>query len=181
MSTSRDHLSFWVAGRAAPQGSKKHVGRGRLVEVSKYLKPWRAAVVKAALKAQGPDWVTLDGPLLLIIEFAIQRPDSHPKTIRTYPTSAPDLDKLIRGVGDAMSQSKTIKDDSRIVATLCVEKFVPTDARHAIEGDAAIAGAEVKVIRFNEDMDVHWGSVVKVVEGLALGTVNPEALQQLTV
>lgn len=179
MSTSRDHLSFWVTGRAAPQGSKKHVGGGRLVEVSKYLKPWREAVIRAAEKAQGPDWVTLDGPLVLIIEFWIERPGSHPKTVRTYPTSAPDLDKLIRGVGDAMSQSKTIKDDSRIVATLCIEKFVPTDERHAREGDAGIQGAEVKVIRFNELLDEHWGSVVKVIERLALGTLDADGLTAL--
>ena len=35
---------FTVHGLPAPQGSKRHVGKGVMVESSKYVKPWREAV-----------------------------------------------------------------------------------------------------------------------------------------
>lgn len=36
-------LHFEIPGRPAAQGSKRHVGGGRMIEQSKYLKPWRTA------------------------------------------------------------------------------------------------------------------------------------------
>ena len=44
-------LSFFVPGKAAAQGSKRHVGRGVMVEMSKDLPAWRTAVANAARTA----------------------------------------------------------------------------------------------------------------------------------
>jgi len=44
-------VEFTVLGVPAPQGSKRHVGRGVLVESSKALGPWRDAVAWAARDA----------------------------------------------------------------------------------------------------------------------------------
>ena len=41
-------LTFRVYGTPAPQGSKRHVGRGVMVESSKKVAPWRQDVVAAA-------------------------------------------------------------------------------------------------------------------------------------
>lgn len=41
-------VEFTVLGVPAPQGSKRHVGRGVLVESSKALGPWRVARREAA-------------------------------------------------------------------------------------------------------------------------------------
>jgi hypothetical protein len=37
-----------VYGLPAPQGSKRHVGGGRMIEASKKVGPWREAVVRAS-------------------------------------------------------------------------------------------------------------------------------------
>ena len=44
-------IEFWVEGIPRPQGSKRHVGNGRMVEASKHTAGWRKAVSQAALAA----------------------------------------------------------------------------------------------------------------------------------
>ena len=112
-------VSFNVIGLPAAQGSKKHVGRGIMVESSKALRPWRDSVTAAAMAAHtGP---ALDGPLHLYVAFRFPCPASRSKAHRlaaanggARKTTAPDLDKLIRAVGDALTQSGVIADDARI-------------------------------------------------------------------
>lgn len=48
-------IEITVHGLPAPQGSKRHVGRGVMVESSKNVKPWRSAVVWAAISAAGTE------------------------------------------------------------------------------------------------------------------------------
>lgn len=43
-----DVVEFFVPGRPAPQGSKRHVGHGIMVESSRDLGPWRERVALAA-------------------------------------------------------------------------------------------------------------------------------------
>lgn len=98
-------LTFDVLAHPAPQGSKRHVGHGVMVEVSKYLQPWRKAVDTAAREAiekanaadadeaaraamanaedvldtEGPyvPKFPLQGPCVLTATFFIDRPLSH--------------------------------------------------------------------------------------------------------
>ena len=99
-------IQFRVYGEPAPQGSKT-IMRGRLVETSKKLPAWRKAVKEAADQV---DFYTESDVDVLIIFFL-----KKPKTSkRQRPSVKPDIDKLIRAVGDSLSGS-VIKDDAQIV------------------------------------------------------------------
>lgn len=102
-----------VHGTPAPQGSKKHVGRGRMVESSKKLPAWRAAVEAAARSVTGMDWAPFDGPVTVSGTIGIRKPNK--TRFPTAPAGPPDLDKLQRAIGDALTNAKVIKDDARIV------------------------------------------------------------------
>jgi crossover junction endodeoxyribonuclease RusA len=54
-------VAFTVRGLPAPQGSKRHVGGGRMVESSANVKPWRADVRAAAEDAMNGH-LPFDGP-----------------------------------------------------------------------------------------------------------------------
>lgn len=91
---------LFVPGDAAPQGSKRHVGGGRMVESSKALGPWRERV---ALAAHQHGYPVLTGPVFVGLEFVRPRPVSTPKR-RTPPAiRKPDLDKLNRAILDALT------------------------------------------------------------------------------
>lgn len=108
-------LSFVVHGHPAPQGSKRHVGNGVMIESSKRLKPWRETVRIAALammrELNQPE--PLDGPLICAMVFTMPRP----KTVtRELPDRVPDLSKLCRAVEDSMTDAGVWRDDARVVA-----------------------------------------------------------------
>ena len=103
-----------VFGEPAPQGSKRHVGRGIMVESSAKVKPWREAVTFAAARAAAKGYRQV-GPVGVTIMFYLRRPPSAPKS-RRYPDRKPDLDKLIRSTLDALVIGGVIEDDARIIA-----------------------------------------------------------------
>lgn len=105
-------LSFFVPGKAAAQGSKKHVGRGVMVETSKDLLPWRAAIARAARDAY-TGVHAIDGPVSVALTVYIQKPRT--TKFKRYPAGPKDLDKLQRACGDALTASGVIQDDARIV------------------------------------------------------------------
>lgn len=105
-------LQMFVPGRPAPQGSKRHVGNGILVESSKAVAPWRTTLAwHAAQLYHAP---LLDTPLAVQIEFVMPRPASCPKRTTPAATKRPDIDKLARAVLDALS-GVVWRDDSLIV------------------------------------------------------------------
>ena len=105
-------LTIEVLGDPASQGSHAVIN-GRIVQVnSTKHKRWRNAVAFAALDAIGPDFELLDEPVELSVIFYLPRPKT---ATRKFPEVMPDLDKLIRSVGDSLSGT-IIKDDSRIIA-----------------------------------------------------------------
>lgn len=116
-------IAFDVYGTPIAQGSKRHVGKGIMVESSKHLKPWRALVTSEARDAMG-DRRPLTGPLLLNVVFRFQRPKKHYRTGKqghllredapTFHTSAPDTDKLIRSINDAMADAGVMLNDSHV-------------------------------------------------------------------
>lgn len=125
-------ITFEVIGTPAPQGSKTAVRtkHGRTVmlegkgEGRRRHKTWRAAVAEAARDVAGHDDVEapLDGPLVLDVEFRFPMPASRSKTVhalgRAPKTTAPDLDKLVRALGDGLTEGGLIRDDARIVTTI---------------------------------------------------------------
>jgi len=103
---------IWIPGNPAPQGSKRHVGGGRMIESSKSVKPWRESIRWAVLEV----WrrPPLEGSVHLQLEFRMPRPASTPKS-RTPPAiKRPDLDKLIRAVLDALGSAGVYWDDSQV-------------------------------------------------------------------
>lgn len=108
-------VSFFTPGNPAPQGSKRHVGRGILVESSKAVGSWRERVALATHNAMQEAKLTpFDGPVRVRIAFVLPRPKSAPKTRDIPATKRPDGDKLLRAVLDAMS-GIAYRDDSQIV------------------------------------------------------------------
>ena len=110
-------LRFEVIGLPGAQGSKRHVGHGVMVESSKKVAPWREAVANAARRAHtGP---ALDGPLSLEVVFRLPATSSWKAADRTrgwrWKDRTPDLDKLLRSTGDALTQAGVIADDARLV------------------------------------------------------------------
>ena len=71
-------LSVIVHGVPGPQGSKRHVGNGRMIESSAKVKPWRDAVVAAVGREMvRTGWVQATGPVSLGITFFLARPKGH--------------------------------------------------------------------------------------------------------
>ncbi len=104
-------ISLSVCGDPASQGSHA-IMNGRIVQVnSKKHKAWRTAIVNTAIETLPADWVPIDGPCELIVMFYMPKPAT---VKRSAPSVAPDLDKLIRSVGDALAIAGVYTDDSRI-------------------------------------------------------------------
>jgi Holliday junction resolvase RusA-like endonuclease len=122
--------TFHVAGIPAPQGSKTGYIRGTkvvLVESSKKVKPWRAAVAQAATQAY-LHAEPIDGPVAVEIDFHLPRPKSLPKRV-IWMVKKPDLDKLIRSTLDALSGIAYI-DDNRVTHITATKDYAasPDDA-----------------------------------------------------
>lgn len=105
---------FAVFGLPAPQGSKRHVG---------------------AAYADRNFGDMLDGPVSIIVDFYLPRPKAHYGTGRNAGTlkgsapvehlTMPDLDKLVRAVGDALTRLAW-RDDSQIVAWHAYRHYATT-------------------------------------------------------
>jgi crossover junction endodeoxyribonuclease RusA len=120
-------IVFEVEGTPRPQGSKRHVGRGIMVESSKYVAEWRSWVrLRAANAFKGLH--PLVGAVQVNVAFCFDRPQSHSTTkgVRsnapTYKVTKPDIDKLLRAVLDAMT-GVCFADDSQVVVIYCTKKF----------------------------------------------------------
>lgn len=158
----REPLRIVARGYAAPQGSKsvkRYVkGRAILGEASEKVAPWRQDVVTAAVQAieDVPGFVPFDGPVHLVVEFYLPRPKGQPKTRRTIPTVAPDLDKQLRAVNDALTTAAVWRDDCQVVD-------ITARKRYATFGDDIIGhawempgqGAVITVIPLDEEST--WG------------------------
>ena len=127
-------LTFTVAGMApAPQGSKRHLGNGIMVESCKNVKPWRYLVQQAAVSLNHP---TITGPISISIVFLFPRPKSHytPKgTLKpsapTYHFVKPDGSKILRSTEDALVDSGLVQDDARIALASFTKRYT-TETEH---------------------------------------------------
>lgn len=102
---------FVVPGQPIPQGSMRHVGGGRIVSKNPKLKKWRERIAKVVNDQVGSPGHT--NPVSVTVLFQLQKPET---AKRDYPTVPPDLDKLQRAIGDALSiDAGYLKDDAQIV------------------------------------------------------------------
>lgn len=144
-----DSVEFIVLGVPVPQGSMKFVGKGRVVSDNPKLAPWRNKVTTAARQALGPGWQPWDGPVAMDLVLTLPRPKSAPKTKVTFPQTKPDLDKLLRAIGDALCPKqgfKTLVEDSRIVEIGQLAKTYPAPL-HTHPGALAEPGVRVRLRR----------------------------------
>jgi crossover junction endodeoxyribonuclease RusA len=122
-------LALFVPGRPAPQGSKRHVGRGILIESSKACGPWRTVV--AYHVAQVHTGAPLDGPLAIRLGFVMPRPTSTPKRRTPPAVKKPDVDKLARAVLDALT-GVAWRDDSQITDLRASKRLAELDEQPGV-------------------------------------------------
>lgn len=120
-------IQFEIVGLPSPQGSKTRMPSGAMLdgkspEARKRHKDWRTTVAQVARDVAEQDDVVapLDGPLCLAVEFRFPMPASRPKKVRERgrapKVSAPDLDKLLRALGDGLQAGGLVRDDARFTA-----------------------------------------------------------------
>jgi crossover junction endodeoxyribonuclease RusA len=116
----------------APQGSKRHVGHGRMVEASKRVKPWRNAVALSAqqqMREQKCDLITSACNVSVVFRF--KRPKSHFTTNGQLKANAPehcivkrnDIDKCCRSTLDALSDGGVFADDCLVVSLVADKRY----------------------------------------------------------
>lgn len=116
---------FRAYGIPVPQGSKTpgvSAKTGKLFvrdQSGESLKTWRQDVKLAALTARGSqaqppvDLIdTITDACMVQIQFLMPRPTS---VKRKLPSVRPDLDKLVRGVLDALKEAGVYRDDGQVV------------------------------------------------------------------
>lgn len=107
-------LKIEIYGDPAPQGSKKIV-RGRMIESSKKLKPWRKAIALAVENALPLDHVKIMSACSVQVDFYLPRPPSIKRNKRERPIVPPDVDKLSRGLLDGLGQGMNgVSGDGRL-------------------------------------------------------------------
>jgi Holliday junction resolvase RusA-like endonuclease len=137
--------SFFVAGRAAPGGSKRgiihrHTGKVVMIDMGKGNKTWRARVAAEARMAfpRPP----LDGPLEVWFDFVIARPKRHFRTGRfsevlrpeyhhVLPTGPADVLKLARAAEDALT-GVVWADDALIVSEHLTKRYGDQPGVHIV-------------------------------------------------
>ena len=102
-------ITFSVEGTPIPQGSMKHIGNGRMIHSrATDLATWRALI---SIAAKNAGCKPIDSPISITLVFRLKKP----KTVRReFPTVPPDLDKLIRGVLDGLTDAAYL-DDSQVI------------------------------------------------------------------
>lgn len=133
-------LEFFTAGEPAPQGSKNPWGG----EANKRTKPWREAIAADAQAALAGE-PAFPGLVKAELRFTFARPQAHFGTGRNaarlkdsaplYKGSKPDLDKLVRAVGDALTQAGVIRDDSKIASIATAKTYGDTPGVRVILHD----------------------------------------------
>ena len=143
-------VEFRVFGLPAPQGSKRHLGNGIMIESSKKVRPWRQDVMVASGRAYKGEVIT--NPVRLEIDFFFARPKSHYRTGKYSDLLKPnapiyasshgqgDLDKLLRSTIDALSfvtGGCVIRDDCLVVSISSTKQYA---------NEVSPPGAAIKVV-----------------------------------
>ena len=119
-------LNVFVPGIPAPQGSKRHVGNGIMIESSKKVAPWRT-IVGFTVGNEVTSPIESGVPIYVRIEFVMPRPKTTPKARPTPPAvKRPDLDKLIRAILDACS-GVAWHDDSQVTSVAATKRIAEVD------------------------------------------------------
>jgi len=114
------NIEYTIPGIPRPQGSKRHVGNGRMIEMSKFVANWRSLVsLQSHIAMKGLEIVRKPLVVSISAEFYFDRPKSHYTTTGLRLTAAsghtgrPDVDKLLRAMLDGMT-GIVFEDDSQV-------------------------------------------------------------------
>lgn len=119
--TALQRLDFFVPGQPRPQGSKRHVGGGQVVESSAYLPGWRRAVALVARNAAArQQWRRARDAVRVDLLYLFVQPKSN-RAVWPVARWVGDLDKLTRAISDGLVDAGAIDDDSLVVQS-CQEK-----------------------------------------------------------
>lgn len=126
---ARKALLFRVYGLPVTQGSKRVVraggkrdGRPLVVEDRRPdLLAWRGGVEVHARQARyACNWPIASGPVAVRLGFVLPR---RPSVRRPVPSVKPDLDKLVRGVLDALTGAGVWGDDGQVVDLVAGKRY----------------------------------------------------------
>lgn len=115
-------IAFFVEGLPTPQGSKTmgHTKDGKAYmreSAGQALTRWRREVKTEAAK-HAVSWVR-QTPVVVEMKFVM--PMRKGEWAAGWCTAAPDIDKLTRGVLDALTKGKALVDDAQVVMTLAAK------------------------------------------------------------
>lgn len=155
-------ITIIVRGTPAGQGQVTFlgVGRGAKHTNEKTLKPWRRAIIDAALAETGRHQCTdpakrgecavcripvrdhavfVDVPVAADITITVGKPKTAPKRTRSYPItrSSTDIDHHARAVLDSLSCAGIFHDDSQVIE-LTVRKVYPGEHERALSEPGAV-------------------------------------------
>jgi len=110
-------ISFSVDGVPVPQGSMKVINGHVLHSQGSALAVWRSSIALAAKLAGAKP---VEGAVGIEVTFRVRRP----KTVkRDFPTVAPDLDKYVRGLLDALTGICYL-DDSQVIDIIAKKVYL---------------------------------------------------------
>ena len=113
-------FEVFVPGHPAPQGSKRHVGNGVMIESSRSVKTWRDDVRAAVAREHPP---MLERGVAVELTFVMRRPTATPKRHTPPAVKRPDLDKLTRAILDALGSAGTWRDDAQVIALAATKRL----------------------------------------------------------
>lgn len=155
-------LSFVVYGIPAAQGSKKGFVRGGKVvmkETSDYLAPWRRAVRQVSQQAirdnaiaTGVPWAAIDEPVVIQPVVTMEQSQASRDRGEIFANRTPDLDKMERAIGDAISPTPISQTDV---------KGYPKPAQKQIREKMMAERRKVAVLH-DDALIVGWEHVCKV-------------------
>lgn len=144
-------LELRIAGLPVPQGSKRHVGHGVMIESNDaQLRPWRSTI--ALETADAFDGQPVRDAVRVSLRFSFPRPSSHFGTGRNrdvlkpsapaYKTTKPDLDKLVRAILDGLTGVAFV-DDAQVAELVASKDFGPAGVWIRVEFADVFADLEV--------------------------------------
>ncbi len=120
-------VSFFVRGYAQTKGSTKAFMRPGMrfpviTNDNPKTKEW-AKTIQVVAQMSAPDITELwSGPIALKLIFYMKKPASYPKSRDLWHIKKPDLDKLVRAVGDALT-GVIYTEDSHVVEIVTAKHY----------------------------------------------------------
>ncbi len=105
-------IRIHIDGLPVAQGSMRSVGKRMIHENHEKLETWRDLIAYQMLRYRGA--FPRGTPVRLMCYFEFPRP-ARSRDRAKWKTTAPDLDKLVRAVADALTMAKVWDDDAQMV------------------------------------------------------------------